>query len=185
MVSERIKNQVFDICKRFVNWISDTAEISPYENSRKRHSDFPIFEVANEEFFKLSYHEKSIEIALRDMVINPILEYLFNEMGVKILKPKKDRDYVRFSNEAIEQLFPFEFRIKHLDSFIGVRYTGLSEGDPDFTSILRENEIEKILVVQWREECRLRNDSKVIEEIKAFDFLARFFGTETADLVIQ
>ncbi len=185
MISEKAKSEINRVCCSFVNRVKDITGISPYKSVRSSASGFPIFEMANKEFYEYSYCERFMEAALRDEVINPIIGYLFSEKGLEIELPDRNGIYVSFSNESIENCFPFEFRIKDGSSYVGVRYTGMTEKDYNFKRILKEHKIKRVVVVRWVDEIKYRQDSSLVKEQTAYEFFTEHFDKETADYFLQ
>ena len=154
---ERFKRKVFEgNFKRFV-----------YDRAGYR-SDFPILNIASDNFYIYQKYEKTLQSDIRNYLINPILEELLNERGYEIESPlERMRNYVDFSNSKIEEynLFPFQFIIEKENSRIGVRYTELYDLDDVVRELLKDFQIDKVIILDFSKDMNISSNlySKIID----------------------
>ena len=140
------------------------------DKSRYR-SDFPLFNIAPDNFYIYQIYVKDLQSNIRNYLINPILEELLNESGYKITSSLKDiRRCVSFSNSAIEEYnrYPFQFIIERENIKIGVRYTelyDLDDGDDVFRKLLNDFRIDKVIILHFSKDMDIVSNSysKIID----------------------
>lgn len=140
------------------------------EKSRYR-SDFPLFNIASDNFYIYQIYVKDLQSNIRNYLINPILEELLNESGYKITSSLKGiRRCVSFSNSAIEEYncYPFQFIIERENIKIGVRYTELhdiDDGDDVFRELLNDFRIDKVIILHFSKDMNIVSNSysKIID----------------------
>lgn len=108
----------------FLKAINSIVENGPFRKYRTEAAAFEILEPANKTFYEYAFFERSLEWYIRDILINQSLMELFHLFGVECLWPDKKLE-IRFSNEKIEDIYPFEFIVVENENRIGFRYTGL------------------------------------------------------------
>ncbi len=140
------------------------------DKSRYR-SDFPLFNIASDNFYIYQIYVKDLQSNIRNYLINPILEELLNESGYKITSSLKGiRRCVSFSNSAIEEYncYPFQFIIERENIKIGVRYTELhdiDDGDDVFRELLNDFRIDKVIILHFSKDMNIVSNSysKIID----------------------
>ena len=140
------------------------------DKSRYR-SDFPLFNIASDNFYIYQIYVKDLQSNIRNYLINPILEELLNESGYKITSSLKGiRRCVSFSNSAIEEYncYPFQFIIETENIKIGVRYTELhdiDDGDDVFRELLNNFRIDKVIILHFSKDMNIVSNSysKIID----------------------
>lgn len=134
-------------------------------------SDFPLFNIASDNFYIYQIYVKDLQSNIRNYLINPILEELLNESGYKITSSLKGiRRCVSFSNSAIEEYncYPFQFIIERENIKIGVRYTELhdiDDGDDVFRELLNDFLIDKVIILHFSKDMNIVSNSysKIID----------------------
>ena len=140
------------------------------DKSRYR-SDFPLFNIASDNFYIYQIYVKDLQSNIRNYLINLILEELLNESGYKITSSLKGiRRCVSFSNSAIEEYncYPFQFIIERENIKIGVRYTELhdiDDGDDVFRELLNDFRIDKVIILHFSKDMNIVSNSysKIID----------------------
>ena len=105
-VSQCLDNAVDFFLKR----INEISENGPFRRSRKIPSTFSLLKLGNDEYYEYAYFERTLEWFVRELLINTIFRELFTIHGIESMWPD-NKNYVRYSTEAIEDIFPFEFII--------------------------------------------------------------------------
>ena len=140
---------------------------------------FSILKPASEAFYEYAYYERTLEWLTRDLLINPILKGLFQIHGFETAWPNVTQ-YIRYSTESIEDIYPFEFIILSNKEKIGVRYTGLCTGDSE--KLTRQYAINRIIQINWSDEPTFREkEQEEYEVISPEAFFARYFTREEYD----
>ena len=181
----RFEHKVFEGgYKRFVNATPGNS------------SDFPLFNIASDNFYIYQKYEKTLQSDIRNYLINPILEELLNENGYEIKSPLEDmRSCVDFSNYAIEQynLYPFQFIIKRDNIRIGVRYTELYDTDDVVRELIKDFQIDKVVILHFSNDTNFVSyiNSEIIDEshytIKMFldEFISENLYQDFLTMVIE
>lgn len=112
----------------FLKTVNSIAENGYFRKIRRLQPAFEILEPANSEFYEYAYFERSLEWYSRDILINQSLMELFHLFGIECLCPEKKKE-VRFNNESIEDIYPFEFIVCQDNKKIGYRYTRLCDNE--------------------------------------------------------
>ena len=131
-------------------------------------SDFPILNIASDNFYIYQKYERTLQSDIRNYLINPILEELLNERGYEIeSKLEKMRNCVDFRNSDIEDynLFPFPFIIEKENSRIGVRYTELYDYDDVVRELIKDYQIDKVVILHFSKDMNIASNSysKIID----------------------
>lgn len=153
MENEIIK-KADEIIDRHINEFNDSmrdlSEIGPFRKLCTSKPDFPIFRPGNKEYYEYQYMQTSIECNIREMIINPVFQELFELYNITALWPDtKNAIYVRFNNESIENVYPFEFILKTASGDVGFRYSSFCADDKELKKTLRKHNIEHIEVIDW------------------------------------
>ena len=172
MVLDRYQAIIKEHAKNFkVKFGSNFIEGNYRKNVRDKSrytSDFPLFNIAPDNFYIYQIYVKDLQSNIRNYLINPILEELLNESGYKITSSLKDiRRCVRFSNSAIEEYnhYPFQFIIEKENSRIGVRYTELYDLDDVVRELLKDFQIDKVIILHFSKDMNIVSNSysKIID----------------------
>lgn len=167
------------IINKHTNDFKELFERKVFEGNFKRfvydrpgyRSDFPILNIASDNFYIYQKYEKTLQSDIRNYLINPILEELLNERGYEIESPLESmRNCVDFRNSDIEEynLYPFQFIIEKENSRIGVRYTelyDLDDGDDVFRELLKDFRIDKVIILHFSKDMNIASNSysKIID----------------------
>ena len=167
---EKAGKSIDDAIEFFLKRIKAISENGPYRKYRKKSSAFPILKLGNGAFYEYAYFERTLEWFVRDLLINKILRELFMIHDIKSIWPD-NKNYVQYSTEAIEDIFPLEFTILTNGKKIGVRYADLCTGEVD--ELMKKCEVERILQIKWVDELTDYEESQ-----KEYDVItpADFFG---------
>lgn len=174
-----ILNKHKAIINKHTNDFKELFERKVFEGNFKRfvydrpgyRSDFPILNIASDNFYIYQKYVKTLQSDIRNYLINPILEELLNERGYEIESPLESmRNYVDFRNSDIEEynLYPFQFIIEKENSRIGVRYTklhDLDDGDDVFRGLLKDFRIDKVIILHFSKDMNIASNpySKIID----------------------
>lgn len=142
-----------------------------------------MLKLGNDEFYEYTYFERTLEWFVRDLLINTILHDLFTIHGIKSMWPD-NKNYVRYTTEAIEAVFPFEFILNISGKKIGVRYTNLCAGEA--TELMKKYDIGKVLQIKWNDELTSREGNQ--EEygvVTPSDFFENYLSTEEYQLFLS
>ncbi len=167
---------------------------------RHRSLDFPMLEPANADFYEQHDYERALIWHIRDYLVKDILNDLFHEAGMETLLPKAD-NYVKFSNESIEKVFPYEIILeKDRRNAIGFRFTVPPVNNEKELKrwIKRQNAYHKItvnyiIVIDWKDanatELKHKYDGDayegIMERIPVRAFFSRFFSDEIYQLYLK
>lgn len=167
IIKEHAENFKVKFGSKFIegNYRKDVRDKSRYR------SDFPIFNIASDNFYIYQIYVKDLQSNIRNYLINPILEELLNESGYKITSSLKGiRRCVSFSNSAVEEYncYPFQFIIERENIKIGVRYTELhdiDDGDDVFRELLNDFRIDKVIILHFSKDMNIVSNSysKIID----------------------
>lgn len=185
MNKTNIIDEINNISNDFLDWAIKLTEISPYKRIRRTVPGFPVLGTANKEYYEYNYYERHLESAIREQLVNRVFAFLFGEYDINATWPEFDKIYVGFSNEHIEDIHPFEFRIEKDGYITGYRYTSFCESEEETEKILEEHGVSKIVVIKW--ENNIRNESCInyVEEITIGTFLESFFGEDIKTIVMD
>ena len=178
-VSQCLDNAVDFFLKR----INEISENGPFRRSRKIPSTFSLLKLGNDEYYEYAYFERTLEWFVRELLINTIFRELFTIHGIESMWPD-NKNYVRYSTEAIEDIFPFEFIIIINGKKIGVRYTGLCAVEA--AELMEKYEIEKLLQIKWDEKLTSRDDHKEeYDVVTPVEFFKNYFSTAEYELFLS
>lgn len=166
----------------FLNMINSIAENGPFRKHRRLSPAFENLGTANNEFYEYAYFERSLEWFTRDFLINQSLMKLFHLAGIECLWPEKKKE-VRFSNEAIENIYPFEFIVLQDEKRIGYRYTGLCENEVD--DLIKDYHLDRIVQIDWKLKKKCNDNTVPVFTTVSFDeFLGHYFPDLDCESVI-
>ena len=167
----------------FLKRTNEISENGPYRKSRKFPTTFPMLKLGNDEFYEYAYFERTLEWFVRDLLINTILHDLFTIHGIESMWPD-NKNYVRYSTEGIEDIFPFEFIIHINGETIGVRYTGLCAGEA--TELIERYKLSKILHIKWNDELSHREDTqREYDVITPADFFEQYLSIAEYEIFLS
>lgn len=180
---EKASQSIADAVDFFLKRINEISENSPYRKARRIPTAFPMLGLGNDEFYEYAYFERTLEWFVRDLLINIILRDLFTIHNIESMWPDT-KNYVRYSTESIEDIFPFEFIFINNGKKIGVRYTGLCVGEA--AELVRKYEIEEIVQIKWNDELTIReSDQDEYDVITPAEFFKKFLSTEEYELFLS
>lgn len=167
----------------FLKRVNSIDENGYFRKSRRLQPAFELLNPANNEFYEYAYFERSLEWYSRDILINQSLMELFHLFGIECLWPEKKME-VRFSNESIEDIYPFEFIVCQDNKKIGYRYTSLCENEIE--PLLKEYQLESIVHIDWRIKNYKRQYNDLQYKSVSFkEFLEEYFLELDCNLVID
>lgn len=170
------ENQVIDqAVESFLERICAVCDKDSFRKPKMLSATFSILKPANDAFYEYAYYERTLEWFTRALLINPILKGLFQIRGIKTAWPDVAR-YSRFSTEAIENVYPFEFIIYIGKEKIGVRYIGLCAREAEKWN--REYAIDRIIQISWNGAGLREKEQKEYEIISPEAFFTRYFTQE-------
>ena len=171
---EKAGKSIDDAIEFFLKRIKAISENGPYRKYRKKSSAFPILKLGNDAFYEYAYFERTLEWFVRDLLINKILRELFMIHDIKSIWPD-NKNYVQYSTEAIEDIFPVEFTILTNGKKIGVRYADLCTEEVD--ELMKKCEVERILQIKWVDELTDYEESqKEYDVITPTDFFKEYLS---------
>lgn len=192
------------IIKKHTNDFKELFERKVFEGNFKRfvnyrpgyRSDFPILNIASDNFYIYQKYEKTLQEDIRNYLINPILEELLNERGYEVESPLESiRNCVGFRNSDIEEYnrYPFQFIIEKENSRIGVRYTELYDYDDVVRELIKDFQIDKVVILHFSNDTNFVSyiNSEIIEEshytIKMFldEFISENLYQDFLTMVIE
>lgn len=163
----------------FLERIGELCDKDSFSKPRTQPAAFSIFKPANEAFYEYAYYERTLEWFTRDLLINPILKGLFQIHNVETAWPDVSK-HIRYSTEAIENIYPFEFIIFLDKEKVGVRYTSLCAGDSE--KLARQYAINRIIQISWSDEMTFwEKEREEYEIISPETFFVRYFTWEEYD----
>jgi len=132
-----------------------------------------------------------LEWYIRDFLVNAVLGSLFSISGVECLWPDiNGKIFVRFSNERIEDSYPFEFIIARYDKRTGYRYTGLASNEVE--KLINDYKLDQIIILDWADETAEHFGNAVIScgsdkvySESAKHFFTAFFSDELYSIYIS
>lgn len=167
----------------FLKRINEISENGPYRKARRIPTTFPMLRLGNDEFYEYAYFERTLEWFVRDLLINTILHDLLTIHNIESMWPD-NKNYVRYSTESIEDIFPFEFIFINNGKKIGVRYTSLCAGEA--AELVEKYEIDEILQIKWSDEVTTRDcDQEEYDVITPAAFFEKFLSTEEYELFLS
>ena len=179
----KASQSITDAIDFFLKRINEISENGPYRMSRRIPTTFPMLKLGNEAFYEYAYFERTLEWFVRDLLINTILHDLFTIHDIESMWPD-NKNYIRYSTETIEDIFPFEFIFINNGKKIGVRYTGLCAGEA--AELIEKYEISKILHIKWNDELTSREgNQKEYDVITPADFFEQYLSTAEYDLFLS
>ena len=172
-----------DSINDFLKAVNSIAENGYFRKVRRNPSAFEILKPANDEFYEYAYFERTLEWYIRDILINPSIASLLNLFGIECLL-RDEKLKTCFTNEAIENIYPFEFIVLKNDKKIGYRYTTLAENEID--NLLSAYQLDEIVMIDWstKEHCYQENDSRFIR-MSFKDFCEGYFRDLDTNLLIN
>ena len=192
------------IMKKHTNDFKILFERKVFEGNFKRfvndrpgyRSDFPILNIASDNFYIYQKYERTLQSDIRNYLINPILEELLNERGYEIESQLESmRNCVDFRNSDIEDynLYPFQFIIEKENSRIGVRYTELYDYDDVVRELIKDFQIDKVVILHFSNDTNFVSyiNSEIIDEshytIKMFldEFISENLYQDFLTMVIE
>lgn len=174
---------IADAIDFFLKRINEISENGPYRKSRRIPTTFPMLKLGNDEFYEYAYFEQTLEWFVRDLLINTILHELFMIHGIESVWPD-NKNCVRYSTEAIEDVFPFEFIISNNGEKIGVRYTGLGAGEA--AELMKKYKISKILQIKWDDKLTSReNNQREYDIVTPAEFFKNYLSTAEYELFLS
>ncbi|MDG3029391.1 hypothetical protein P5Y91_08345 [Streptococcus sp. ST2] len=192
------------IIKKHTNDFKKLFERKVFEGNFKRfvndrpgyRSDFPILNIASDNFYIYQKYERTLQSDIRNYLINPILEELLNERGYEIESQLESmRNCVDFRNSDIEDynLYPFQFIIEKENSRIGVRYTELYDYDDVVRELIKDFQIDKVVILHFSNDTNFVSyiNSEIIDEshytIKMFldEFISENLYQDFLTMVIE
>ena len=174
---------IADAIDLFLKRINEISENGPYRKARKFPTTFPMLRIGNDEFYEYAYFERTLEWFVRDLLINTILHDLFTIHNIESMWPDNE-NYVRYSTEAIEDIFPFEFIFADSGKKIGVRYTSLCAGEAD--KLVEKYEIDGVLQIKWSDELTSREcEQEEYDVITPAGFFEKFLSTAEYELFLS
>lgn len=180
---EKARQSIDDAVDFFLRRINEISENGPHRKARRIPTTFPMLRLGNDEFYEYAYFERTLECFVRDLLINTILHDLFTIQDIESMWPD-NKNYVRYSTESIEDIFPFEFIFINNGKKIGVRYTGLCAGEA--AELAEKYEIEEIMQIKWNDELTTREcDQEEYDVITPAEFFKRFLSTEEYELFLS
>lgn len=174
---------IIDAIEVFQKRINETCEDSLYRKARRIPTTYPMLRLGNDEFYEYAYFERTLEWFVRDLLINTILHDLLTIHNIESVWPD-NKNYVRYSTESIEDIFPFEFIFVSNGEKIGVRYTSLCAGKA--VELVERYKIERILQIKWSE--ALTGREKEQEEyavITAEEFFEKYLSVIEYELFLS
>lgn len=179
----------------FLKRVKDISELGPFEKSRKVTPGFPILKPANSEYYKYKYFETFLEGCIREHLATVVFAELFELYGIISTWPPKKPVDIRSSNEAIEDVYPFEFIVHHNGKNIGYRFTSLNIEDNQLVELLKKYSIELIDTIDWSEIDTPKSDRTIlnisekyrkhISYISLRDFFTEYFSEEVFSIYIS
>jgi len=180
---EKANQSITKAVDYFLERINRICENGPFRKSRRITSAFPLLGLGNNEFYEYAYFERTLEWYVRDLLINTILHDLLDNHGIESLWPDS-RNHVRFTTEAIEDLFLYEFIFSYNGEKIAVRYTGLGAGEA--ADLIEQYKVHKILHIKWDDKLTRRDEQQdaycVITPAEFFD---RYLSSDEYALFLE
>lgn len=147
-------------------WRAGSSDSSLRNNT----SGFPLLWPENPGYNEYKALEERLESFIRESLVNPIIMSLLDTSGYEVLCPKRDRHYVFFSNERIEQVFFCEFIVGSGGERVGYRYSLPSPFDFDIPECISDLELERMEIIDWS--CA---DDKQPEPVPTVDSLKEHY----------
>ena len=163
-------------------------------------SGFPVLEIGTTSYYEAKYQEEFLEAMTRNILINPLLDFLFKEKKYDIRWQTEELlTYPRgMSNIEQEKECPVEFFIVKNGKYIAYRYTEMDR-DLSIESNLPQNffmdyhktgvkEIEKWYHVDWAGELfESRTDKQNTNQYKISvqELFEQYFSREIYDIFLE
>lgn len=141
----------------FLQKVKDISEIGPFAKSKKDTPGFPILKPANYEYYEYEYFEHSLEWYIRDHLVNAVFAELFDLYGIESTWPSNETIHVRFSNERIEDEYPFEFIVCQTGKNIGYRFTSLCMENSQLKALFKKYHLEFIKTIDWSDNDSIKS----------------------------
>ncbi len=162
----------------FLQRVKDISEIGPFAKRRKETPGFPVLKPANAEYYEYKYFERSLEWFIRDHLVNAVFAALFELYGIESTWPSNKTVLVGYSNESIENVYPFEFIVCQNGKNIGYRFTILCMGDSQLKALLKKHRLEYVKTIDWSD-----NDS--IESTKKSSGVSEKYRTQVVNVTLK
>lgn len=161
----------------FLQRVRDISEIGPFAESRKVTPGFPILKLANAEFYKYKYFERSLERNTRDHIVNAVFAALFELYGIESIWPSNEKVNDR-SNESIEDSYPFEFIVCQNEKNIGYRFTSLFMEDSQLKALFKRYHLEFVKTIDW-------SDTDSLESTKVSYGVLEKYRTQVVNVTLK
>lgn len=136
------------------------------KNKSRYRSDFPLFNIASDNFYIYQIYVEDLQSNIRNYLINPILEELLKEYGYDI------EQY---------NLFPFQFVFKKNDIRIGVRYTKWLYATEDEKELIKKSikdfQIDKVINLHFSDDKEF-GLNRYCEAVNICDYSIKMFLDE-------
>ncbi len=157
----------------FLIEINSIVENGPFRKSRGIPIGFQQLETANNTYYEYAFFERVLEWKIRDILINQSLRNIFDLFEIKSFWPDKKYE-VLFNNEAIEDIYPFEFILEEDNKRIGYRYTFLLDDDID--ELMNNYNLSAIYQIDWNKKKRNKRAENAHFKIITFEaFFRKWF----------
>lgn len=192
----KVKEIISKNVNEFLRKIYNLNDIGPFRENRRITPAFKMFEPSTSEYYEYKYFERRLESYIRENLVNSIITQLFELHDIDYSVPNYGRhQYVAFSNESIENVFPFEFIIETKNSTIGYRYTGPYWEDKQLKRILRKYGIDQVRVIEWEDENAISSEGipfgispklrSFVFYVSAKEFFLSYFSSEEYELFVK
>ena len=172
-----------EVVADFLKDVNSVTENGCSRKYRKLQPAFEILKPANDEFYEYAYFERTLEWYSRDILINQALMELFHLFDIDCSWPEKKME-VRFSNESIEDIYPFEFIVCQDNKTIGYRYTSLCENEIE--PLLEKFQLESIVHIDWNiKKIKGQYGNSHYKSVSFKEFLEEYFPELDCNLVID
>lgn len=181
--------------RKYLEWVKNSFQPGPFKGTRVKKPDFPILSPANKYYFEYSHFVECIEWFIRDELANGIIYDLLNLYGYELSVPDTKQIPVKFNNEHIEQVRPFEFIISREGKSIAYRYASIDTNKRYIKRLLRQYKVDQIVIIDWendtpRYQKHFNSDitsdlSGIVYHIHIRDFLLQYFPAEVYDEYIK
>ena len=193
---DRVEEMISENVNIFLKRVYRLSDIGPFRKNRKIVSGFEMFEPAVKEYYEYRYFENSLESYIRENLINRIIPQLLEFHGIHCLvQDYGGATYVSFSNEGIENIFPFEFIVETKKARIGYRYTMPTWNNLELKWIMIKHRIDQVEIIDWSDEKAISskhvprsvsNKSRIlVKSITAKGFFDSYFTTEEYELFVS
>lgn len=200
-------NMIFEESNKIIShYVEEFYQTIDKENSidnkaiHPEKTDFPIFRLANEEFFKYQFHERKLEWKIRDFLVTGIIQSLFESEIVSphttlysICDKKTKPIRFSFSKTCFGEEYPFAFIIETENDRIGIRYSDSCKDEKHLKKQLSRYKISHIEVIDWSDtdaidskyiSCYRKEPSKTIQFLTLKQFFIKYFSCDIFDLYL-